>query len=115
VDYSPGATPGELPGAGMIFPNFETTLGFSADSDPPPPSMGVEPGEWLGVVFSLKDGGDVYDVMQELSDGTLRIGIHVQAFLNGGVDSESFVALPEPATIALLGLGGLVLLRKRRV
>lgn len=115
VNFSPGATPSELPGNDLVGPAFETTIGFSADSDPPPPSMGVEPGEWLGVIFTLTNGGDVYKVMDELNDGTLRIGIHVQAFNGDGASSESFINVPEPATVVLLGLGGLLLLRKRRV
>jgi len=114
VDFSPGATPSELPGANLIFPAFETSLGFSADSDPPPPSWGVEPGQWLGVLFSLDPNGTPEDVIDELNDGTLRIGLHVQAFGNGGIDSESFVNVPEPASMLLLTVGGLTLLRKRK-
>lgn len=116
VDYSIGADPPDLPGGNLIVPPFQVDLGFSADSDPPPPSGGVEPpDEWLGVVFLLNGaGGDVYDVLDELDTGVLRIGIHVQAFANGGADSESFVNVPEPASMLLLGLGGLALRRKRR-
>lgn len=122
VDFSPGASPADLPGgddpdlmSALPYPQslFETSLGFSADSDPPPPSMGVEPGEWLGIEFSM-NGGILDDVIAELQNFTLRVGIHVQAFENGGVDSESFMATPEPATVCLLGLGGLALLRRRR-
>ena len=92
---------------------FETTVGFSADSDPAPPIWGVSPGESLGVEFSLSSG-DISLVLQELLDTTLRIGIHVQNF-NGSGGSESFVnqPVPEPATMALLGLGVLMLRRRR--
>ncbi len=116
VDYSIGADPPDLPGGNMIVPPFQTSLGFSADSDPPPPSWGVEPpDEWLGTVFLLNgNGGDVYGVLEELDTGVLRIGVHVQAFDNGGSDSESFVNVPEPASLLLFGLGGLALMRKRR-
>ncbi len=116
VDFSIGADPTNLPGGNLINPPFQVSLGFSADSDPPPPSSGVEPpDEWLGVVFLLNGGGgDVYDVLDELDTGILRIGVHVQGFGNGGADSESFVNVPEPASMLLLGLGGLALRRKRR-
>ena len=115
VDFTIDADPPDLPGGELIDPPFQVDLGFSADSDPPPPSWGVEPpDEWLGVVFLLDGGnGDVYDVLDELDNGILRIGIHVQAF-GGGSNSESFVNVPEPASMLLLSLGGLALRRKRR-
>ncbi|MCJ7777573.1 MAG: PEP-CTERM sorting domain-containing protein [Sedimentisphaerales bacterium] len=115
VDFSKNAAPPDLPGGAQMNPPFHVELGFSADSDPPPPAWGVEPpDEWLGVVFSLDDGGDgdVYDVLDELNTGVLRIGIRVQSFSGGG--SESFVNVPEPASMLLLGLGTLALLRKRK-
>lgn len=115
VDFTQDASPPDLPGGEFIDPPFEVSLGFSADSDPPPPSWGVEaalpPDEWLGIEFSM-NGGTLEQVIQELNSGILRVGVHVQGFDAGG--SESFVNVPEPATIALLGLGGLVLLRRRR-
>ena len=93
VDFSPGASPGNLPGGNMI--GFQATAGFLADSDAPPPAEGVGPGETLGVLFTLQSGGKLADVLDELDTGALRIGIHVQAFASGG--SESFVnELPEP-------------------
>ena len=56
---------------------FVTTLGFSADSDPPVQSLGVNPGESLGIIFDLQPGGTFADVVGELASGALRIGIHV--------------------------------------
>lgn len=106
------ASPPELPGANLIDPPFETTLGFLAESEPPPSQTGVNPGEEVGILFDLHAGGTYQDVVNELYSGTLRIGVHVIGFDCGG--SESFVNVPEPATIALLGFGGLVFLRKRK-
>jgi len=120
VDFSVNASPGNLPSGGEPGIDFYADEGFTADSDSPPPAWGVQnsdPGdEWLEIQFSLNADGTLQDVLDELSDGSLRIGIHVQAFDAGG--SESFInnpyPVPEPGSISLLALGGLGLLRTRR-
>lgn len=116
VNFSQGATPGDLPSGNNATPPFQTTAGFSADSDEPPPLNGVNPGEQLGIIFNLINGQDYADTLAALADGSLRIGIHVQGFDGGG--SESFVntPVPEPGFYGLLslGLGGLYLLRRRK-
>ena len=102
------ATPGELPGANLANPPFVTSAGFSADADSPPSHNGVNPGESLGISFELLTGKAFADVISELNHGTLRVGIHVQAFDGGG--SESFVntPVPEPHAAVLFAVGALV-------
>jgi hypothetical protein len=73
---------------------------------------GVGPGESVTITFDLMAGGTYQDVIDELNDGTLRIGIHVVGFESGG--SESFVHVPEPATASLLGMAATGLLLRRR-
>jgi len=103
--------PDNLPGAELLDPPFVANRGFSIGGDAAPPHKGIDnPGEWLKVTFGLINGGTLDDVIDELYDGTLRVGVHVIAFPDGSSES----AVPEPATIALLGLGALALLRKRR-
>jgi hypothetical protein len=113
VVFVQGASPPELPGAGLLDPPFETTVGFLAESVPPPPHRGVNPGEQLGILFDLQEARTYQNVINDLNSSALRIGIHVIGF--EGCGSESFVAVPEPATIVVLGLGGIsTLLRRRR-
>ncbi|MFC1782241.1 hypothetical protein ACFL02_01480 [Planctomycetota bacterium] len=96
VSFSQYAKPKDLPNGGNITPPFETTAGFSADSDPPVEPMGVNPGESVGIYFNLKNGGIYDDVIDELATGELRIGIRVQGYDSGG--SEGFVNMPPPTT-----------------
>jgi len=112
VVFVQDASPPELPGANLINPPFETTAGFLAESVPPPVHRGVGPGEKVGILFDLLPAATYQDVINQLYGGSLRIGGHVIGFECGG--SESFVNVPEPATIVLFGLGGLVFLRKRK-
>jgi hypothetical protein len=121
VAFSTGSSPPNLPGGNSMSEPFETTAGFSADSDPPVQPKGVNPGEWLEVLFDLLPGmsfGDVIDALEQgAGDGGLRIGIHVQGFASGG--SESFVntpmiPLPPALLLGLSGLSGLGLVRRVR-
>lgn len=115
VSFSIGASPGNLPGGnGMPLP-FNTTAGLSADSDAPVQPNGVNPGEWLNITMNLLAGKSYADAITALNTAGdhLRVGIHVQGFGDGG--SESFVnVIPTPSSLALAGLGGLLIARRRR-
>jgi hypothetical protein len=122
VSFSQDANPSDLPGGDSIDPPFNATEGFLADSDSPPPKKGVNPGEYLGILFDLQPGktfGDIFLEINVMNPALLRIGIHVQDFDSGG--SESFInnttgggvtvpPIPEPTTIALMSCGLLMLL-----
>jgi len=114
VLFSRDASPHNLPGGQNLSPPFVTTDGFSADSDPPTQPNGVNPNEWLGITFDLEPDNTYDNVINTLTSAQLRIGLQVQGFACGG--SESFVNVPEPATISILsvGLSMVSLLRKRR-
>jgi len=121
VSFSEFASPGNLPGGNTI--GFNATKGLTADSNSPKVSKnGVNPGESLGILLELNSGNSFSDVTSALADSSLRVGIHVQAFANGG--SESFVnggggsppAVPEPTSLAIFGIGmaGFAARRRKR-
>jgi hypothetical protein len=108
VNFTEGARPKNLPGGMSIFQPFDARDGFSAGAKAPAPKTGINPGEYLGIYFDLKNGSSYFDVIDALSAGELRIGIHAQAFENCG--SESFINIPSatvplPASLLFLGSG----------
>ena len=118
VSFSLSAKPRNLPGGNMLEPPFVTTVDFSIDSDPPVSRNGInnpsdpgDPAEWLRITFETN--GLFQDVLDELNNGTLRIGTHIIGLSDGS--SESAVnGIPEPATVMLLGLGALSLIRGKK-
>ena len=109
VAFSSPATPGDLPSGNTATPPFVTTQQFSADSAPPVKPNGVNSSsEWLAITFDLINGQTYADTLLALSDGSLRVGLHVQDIGQAG-GSDSYVSnpipTPEPGTMMLLGSG----------
>lgn len=93
--FHPETSPSDLPGGNNVSPPFAVTTGFSAGANPPPQPNGVNPPtEYLGIIFDLQPGGVFQDVLDDITSGDLRIGIHVQGFASGG--SQAFVNDPDP-------------------
>jgi hypothetical protein len=110
VSFSQGADPSNMPRWKKV--DFEPTLGMTAGSNHPAVSHnGINnPDEWLSITVATQAGLD--QIRQELDNQDIRIGIHVQAFDDDG--SESFIT-PEPVSMAILALGGLILKRRRKI
>lgn len=118
VSFSWGASPNNLPSGNGLTPSFSANLG--ADSNAPTRPNGVNPGEWV----SFRLWTNLTSTAADLASGSMRVGLHVQGFANGG--SESYVnrsttvvaPVPEPEAYALmlagLGVVGAVARRKRK-
>ena len=110
-DWNEPATPGNLPGGNMV--GFSADL--SVDADPPPARNGIHPGEMA--TFILTTGGTFDAIVAALTDGSLRLGLHVQGIGSKG-ESDGFVSVPVPLpTAAWMGialLGGLGVAKKTR-
>ncbi|MFA5291558.1 MAG: PEP-CTERM sorting domain-containing protein [Phycisphaerae bacterium] len=125
VSFSKKANPKTLPGGSELTPKFDKTPEYSADSDSPVSPKGINPGEWLSLVFTLKNNKSYDDVIAQIANGgstcqeNLRIGIHIQSLPAGCRcscdDSASAInctqPIPEPATMAMLSIGAVFMLR----
>lgn len=83
---------------------------FSALSTAPTSHNGVNSvSEYFGITFAA----DYDNVVSALENDTLRIALHVQSFPDNE-GSMTFVTAPEPATLAMLGLGSICLMGRRK-
>lgn len=115
VNFVQGTNNGKLPGGENLTPRLEASnpqMSFSASPIAPVAPNGINPGEWLSLIFDLNSGKTSEDVIAAFDSDELRIGVHLQAFPDGS--SASYVT-PEPTTIALLGIGTITLLRRRKL
>ncbi len=99
VDFSKATGNLNLPGGNSLTSKFVSDFGVKANQ--PVSQMGVNNGtagqnEWLSVLFDLGTNKTLKSVMDEILAGSLRIGMHVQAFGDGG--SEAFVNQPTVST-----------------
>src|SRR5262245_4917742 len=109
VSFRQGASPPNLNFGNLI--DFNTTGGLSADADNPVVSNGVNPGEMLTLLFTLRSGATFANVIADLRSGDLRIGLRGQGFSTGGAESFVNLAVPVPeASTTVLLAGGLLLL-----
>lgn len=92
-DYGPATLWVDGAGTGMTFPVVPTQSG---------------PFTVHGVTF------DLGAYLATLADGAVTFGVDVGSADQYSIDFAVLTVVPEPGTIALLGLGGLSLLRRRR-
>jgi len=101
VRFSGGASNAQLPQGGN---SFTTDYAFFSDNGAGN-AYGVQAGEKLGLAFAASYN----NVVAGLTDGTLKVGLHVQALPNGA--SDSYISsnsgntqnTPEPLTMLAAG------------
>lgn len=116
----------DLPGGDTV--NFSTTemfgAKFAADAEPLGPQYGVNRGEYVDIYFQLINGHTIADVIRQMEDGTIAVGVHIQGMGEFGAVSASAVTfaqdgppipvVPAPGAVLLAGVGllSVALIRK---
>jgi hypothetical protein len=98
--------PGNLPASNTF------VTAYSADAIPPAPFKGIGIGDQLTIIMNLDAGATFEVLVGQINDNSLRIGIHVIALPDGS--SFSAVSVPEPSTVAILGIGSLFLIKRKK-
>jgi len=108
VNFSKNARPKSLPSGSELDPIFDKTPEYSADSDSPVSHNGINPNEWLMLIFTLDYNKTINDIIFEIANGgssylqSLRIGLHIQSlpwdscYDNDYDDYQSSCYCPDP-------------------
>jgi hypothetical protein len=73
--------------------NVGFTADFGVKANTPTSQKGVNPGEYVSVLFDLEQNVKLKNILDALASDTFRVGVHVQAFASNG-GSEAFVSNP---------------------
>jgi hypothetical protein len=89
-----GINPPNLPGGNTIAPNpFVKTADFGADTQGNPNNGANASNDIVGIVIQLLSGKNFSELQDSLTNGVLRLGLHVRSIGNASL-SDSFVNNP---------------------
>ena len=93
VDFEEDFSAGDPPRGANLSPPFVSEFeATKIDGN----ENAVDPGESLGIEFSIAGGKTFSDILDDLGSGALRIAEHVTTFTATNGSSESFVNVPPP-------------------
>jgi len=95
--------PENIPGFKTVNPEFKATADFGADTKGNPDNGVNSSSDILGIVIQLQENLDFGDLQKSLTNGDLRLGLHVRSIGNNADLSDSFINNPfggGPAAIA---------------
>jgi hypothetical protein len=104
VSFHEGGNPKSLPGGNNLSPSFNTAFAVSADNPSPHNGVSNSPatgGEWVRLVFDLKQGVTFQDLLQDMANGSLRLVVRQDSFpgampaLFAGMQDLRHLATPE--------------------
>lgn len=108
VAFTDGASPSNLPGGGDPSINFSSDYSTDANQGNKNTTLkanGVDAtNEYITFLATLSSSFNFLSLMDEINDGSFRIGFHIQAISDGNDSSDSYVsAVPVPAAAWLFG------------
>ncbi|MHC4552039.1 MAG: PEP-CTERM sorting domain-containing protein [Planctomycetota bacterium] len=112
MDTNPSALSGYKPSSTLV-----GVLG-ATEAVNPEPLNGVKVGGWIKIGYTLLPDKTFQDLLDDMASGEVVVGVHVKSIEQpeGNSPSDSFIStVPEPATLSILGLGSVLLLRRRRI
>lgn len=114
VNMSPPPTPANPPGS---ISGFDTSWGGTLFGAAKNGSVhnGINPGEWITLSLTASGGATAASVQAALANrDEMRIAMHIQNVGPNGANSIWGVNVPTPGSLALAGLGGLIVVGRRR-
>ena len=114
--WSDSASPANVPGGENLDPDFSVSF---ASEEGNGNGEGILPSTSETIIFDLDGVSSLSDIIEGLSNGTLRIGLHLTGIGPNNEFSASYITttvvpVPAAAGLGFLGMGLVGLVRRRK-